>query len=76
MCCIRTVLGLLCSQQRILGCLQDTVVAIRKGGTKLIVSNLDDDAYPAEEYDTDPKQVDGRSALGECSIAACQLLLP
>eukprot|EP00798_Chlamydomonas_sp_ICE-L_P022440 gene22440-29553_t len=34
---------------------QDTVVAIRKGGTKLTISNMSDE-YPVVEYDTDPKQ--------------------
>jgi hypothetical protein len=39
------------------------VVALKKGGTKLVISNLDDEAYPPEEYDTDPKQVVGVALL-------------
>ncbi|KAJ9512435.1 hypothetical protein QJQ45_013006 [Haematococcus lacustris] len=35
---------------------QDTVVAIRKGGSQLVVSNLVDDAYPAKTYAADPAQ--------------------
>ena len=36
---------------------QDTIVAIRRGGTKLTIANLDSKAYPTTEFDTDPKQV-------------------
>ncbi|MEW5298116.1 MAG: hypothetical protein WDW38_001147 [Sanguina aurantia] len=34
----------------------DTVVAIRKGGTKLVVSNLDTQSYATTEFETDPSQ--------------------
>ncbi|KAI8476482.1 MAG: ribosomal protein S5 domain 2-type protein [Monoraphidium minutum] len=34
----------------------DTVVAIRRGGDKLVVGNLDGEKFPVVEYDTDPAQ--------------------
>jgi hypothetical protein len=37
--------------------LQDTIVAIRKGGDKLVVGNLESDKYPTIEFSTDPSQV-------------------
>ena len=39
---------------------QDTVIAIRKGGTKLSVANVESDKYPLIEFDTDPKQASSR----------------
>lgn len=36
---------------------QDTIVAIRKGGDKLVVANLESDKYPTIEFSTDPNQV-------------------
>lgn len=42
---------------------QDTVVAIRKAGTMLAIAHVNDAAYPAKEYEADPKQVrDGQAA--------------
>lgn len=37
--------------------LQDTIVAIRKGGDKLVVGNLESGKYPTIEFSTDPSQV-------------------
>lgn len=36
---------------------QDTIVAIRKGGDKLVVGNVEADKYPTIEFSTDPAQV-------------------
>ncbi len=35
----------------------DTIVAIRRAGTKLVVANMNSESYPPKEYETDPKQV-------------------
>ncbi|KAF8072885.1 GAL1 [Scenedesmus sp. PABB004] len=35
---------------------QDTIVAIARGGDKLVVANLDADKYPTMEFGTDPAQ--------------------
>ena len=40
-----------------LHCAQDTVVAVRRGGDQLVVSNLDGGAYPEAVFSTDPGQV-------------------
>lgn len=40
--------------------LQDTIIAIRKGGTKLAVGNVAADKYPTVEFETDPKQARAR----------------
>ena len=37
--------------------LQDTIVAIRRGGTQLVISNLVEDKYPTTTFPTDPNQV-------------------
>lgn len=37
--------------------MQDTIVAIRKGGDKLVVGNVVGDKYPTVEFSTDPNQV-------------------
>lgn len=37
--------------------LQDTIVAVRKGGEKLVISNLEDSTYATQTFDTDPNQV-------------------
>ena len=37
--------------------MQDTVVAIQKGGDKLEVGHLDPKKYPTQTFSTDPKQV-------------------
>jgi hypothetical protein len=37
--------------------MQDTIVGIRKGGNKLVVSNVESAKYPTIEFDTDPTQV-------------------
>lgn len=34
-------------------------MAIRKGGDKLVISNLEEAAYPTMEFSTDPKQAGG-----------------
>jgi hypothetical protein len=36
--------------------LQDTIVAIRRGGDKLVVANLEAEQYPEIEFGTDPAQ--------------------
>jgi hypothetical protein len=36
---------------------QDTIVAIRRGGDELVVANLESDKYPTVEFSTDPGQV-------------------
>jgi hypothetical protein len=36
--------------------LQDTIVAIRRGGDKLVVANLEAELYPEIEFGTDPTQ--------------------
>ena len=36
---------------------QDTVVAIRKGGERLVIANLHADAYPEASFTVDPEQV-------------------
>jgi hypothetical protein len=36
--------------------LQDTIVAIRRGGDKLVVANLEAEQYPEIEFGTDPTQ--------------------
>lgn len=36
--------------------LQDTIVAIRRGGDKLVVANLEAELYPDIEFGTDPAQ--------------------
>jgi hypothetical protein len=38
-------------------CTQDTIVAISKGGDKLVVGNVDAGTYPTMEFSTDPAQV-------------------
>lgn len=45
--------------------LQDTIVAIRKGGDKLVVSNLESDKYPTLEFSTDPNQACGVVCRGQ-----------
>lgn len=37
--------------------LQDTIVAIARGGDKLLIANLEADKYPAVEFGTDTTQV-------------------
>ena len=39
--------------------MQDTVVAIKQGGDKLTVSNMDESKYPTATFSVDPKQVTG-----------------
>lgn len=39
------------------GGVQDTIVAIRRGGDELVVANLESDKYPTVEFSTDPGQV-------------------
>ena len=36
---------------------QDTVVAIRRGGDSLVVSNIQGDVYPDATFSVDPNQV-------------------
>ena len=36
---------------------QDTIVAIRTAGNKLIITNVDKEKYPAATFDLDPSQV-------------------
>lgn len=36
---------------------QDTIVAIRRGGDKLVVANLDEAKFPVVDFNTDPSQV-------------------
>ena len=43
---------------------QDTIVAIRKGGSKLTVTSLLPDKYPDMHFDTDPKQVGWSDMFG------------
>lgn len=45
-----------CSRHNLL-LLQDTIVAIRKGGDKLTVSNMDKATYKTHSFDTNPQQV-------------------
>jgi galactokinase len=47
---------------------QDTIVAIRKGGDKLVVGNVDADQYPTIEFSTDPHQV---RLTAEARVCAC-----
>ncbi|KAF5838871.1 ribosomal protein S5 domain 2-type protein [Dunaliella salina] len=35
---------------------QDTIVAVKKGGDKLVISNVDGNAYKTQTFETDPKQ--------------------
>lgn len=51
-------------------CLQDTIVAIRKGGDKLVVGNLVSDKYPTIEFSTDPNQV-GRPTACMHGLCLC-----
>ena len=44
--------------------MQDTIVAIRKGGDKLVVGNLESDKYPSIEFGTDPHQVRNTPKFG------------
>jgi hypothetical protein len=48
-------------------------VAIRKGGDKLVVANVEADKYPTMEFSTDPAQVTnggGRAhSAGQCAAA-------
>jgi len=41
---------------------QDTVVAIRKGGDQLVICNVDKDKYPEQTFSIDPAQVGESSA--------------
>lgn len=49
---------------------QDTIVAIRRGGDKLVVANLETDKYPTMEFSTDPSQVRSSAAQNSSSTAA------
>lgn len=40
-------------------------MAIRKGGDKLVVSNLESDKYPTLEFSTDPNQACGVVCRGQ-----------
>jgi hypothetical protein len=52
-------------------CVQDTIVAIRKGGDKLVVVNLESDKYPTIEFSTDPNQVRlSQARLGQLALLA------
>ena len=44
-------------------CLQDTVVAIRRGGDSLIITSMHPDKYPESTFSVDPDQV-GLDASG------------
>lgn len=51
--------------------LQDTIVAIRKGGDKLVVGNLESDKYPTIEFGTDPNQA--RDKLSSSSSSSMSM---
>jgi hypothetical protein len=64
-----------CSIQRF-SCMQDTIVAIRKGGDKLVVGNVVADKYPTIEFSTDPNQVRAQKSCGpsaQSDLQVCHL---
>lgn len=53
-------------------CSQDTVVAIRKAGDRLVIANLHGDAYPEASFTVDPQQVAGCDGYGQdCNSPNC-----
>ena len=52
--------------------MQDTVVAIQKGGDKLTISHLDPEKYSTQTFSIDPKQVqfnEGHGSLLYITVA-------
>uniref|UniRef100_A0A7S0WQ04 Galactokinase n=1 Tax=Chlamydomonas leiostraca TaxID=1034604 RepID=A0A7S0WQ04_9CHLO len=50
---------------------QDTIVAIAKGGTELVVSNLDGEHYPTTSFSTDPRQEVNTAAHSWANYFVC-----
>ena len=55
------------------GSVQDTVVAVRRGGDRLLVSNIDSAAYPEAAFSVDPAQVG--APVPECPVPCDSLWL-
>ncbi len=51
---------------------QDTVVAIRKGGDQLVVCNVEADKYPEKVFSVDPAQASKHGSAGATAFLLAQ----